>query len=152
VEPIELEPIEVSVESRNLDLELSGFYDRREHTSGYFITREKIEERAPYYTTDLFQGMAGVKVLSSGWVGTQHAVLLTGSRQYTNQPVCYPSVWMDGQMVHQGEGIEPAYLDNLIRPEEIAGVEVYNSPASVPLQYHLYSACGVIVMWTRYGR
>ena len=152
VEPIELDPIEVSVEARNLDLELSGFYQRREATSGYFITREKIEERAHLYTTDLFRGMAGVKVIGGLGMGTQKAVLLTGSRSLSfSGGACFPAVWIDGQMVHEGGGA-PAFLDQLIGTEEIAGVEIYNSPASMPLQYNFRGACGVIVIWTRYGR
>jgi hypothetical protein len=167
VEPIEVDPIEVSVEARNLDLELSGFYDRRESTSGLFITRERIEERAPLYTTDLFRGLAGIKVVGGLGMGTQNAVVLAGSRalsfslveeeELTGRPThCYPAVWMDGQMVHRGtagatdEG--PAFLDQLIHPDDIAGIEIYNSPASIPVQYNLFSACGVIVLWTRQGR
>ncbi len=46
----------------------------------------------------------------------------------------------------------PAFLDNLVRPVVIAGIEVYNSPASMPLQYNFGGECGVIVIWTRYGR
>ena len=157
VEPIELAPIEISVEARNLDLEISGFYQRREETSGYFITRERIEERAPLYTTDLFRGMAGVKVIGGLGMGTQKAVLLTGSRSLSfGGRRCYPAVWMDGQMVHQGTAGPlqqgPAFLDQLIHPDDIAGVEVYNSPASMPIQYNLHGGCGVIVIWTRYGR
>jgi hypothetical protein len=157
VEPIELDPIEVSVEARNLDLEISGFYQRREATSGYFITREKIEERAPLYTTDLFRGMAGVKVIGALGMGTQKAVLLTGSRDLSfGGGRCWPAVWMDGQMVHQGSASPvpqgPAFLDQLIHPDDIAGIEIYNSAASMPIQYNLHGGCGVIVLWTRYGR
>lgn len=154
VDPIELDPIEVSVEGRSLDLELSGFYQRREETSGYFISREMIEERAPIYTTDLFRGLAGIKIVDSGWVGSQHAVLLTGSREISfssEKKPCYPAVWMDGQMVHQGSQDYPAYLDNLIGAEQLAGIEIYNSPASMPVQYNFNGGCGVIVLWTRYG-
>ena len=156
VEPIQLEPIEVSVEARELDLEISGFYQRREATSGLFITREKIEDRAPLYTTDLFHGLAGVRVVGGLGMGTQQAVVLTGSRSLSllkvdpySQP-CYPTVWMDGQMVHKGGDI-PAFVDNLIHTQEIAGIEVYNSAASVPHQYNLFAQCGVIVFWTRHG-
>ena len=49
-------------------------------------------------------------------------------------------------------GSGPAFIDNLIQPEQIAGIEIYASAAQVPLQYNLFSACGVIVLWTRTGR
>jgi hypothetical protein len=93
-------------------------------------------------------------------MGTQNAVVLQGSRAISLSLVgrpCYPTVWIDGQMVHQGTAgtmpgqSGPAFLDSLIGTEEIAGIEVYNSPASMPVQYNLHAACGVIVIWTRHG-
>jgi hypothetical protein len=159
VEPIELDPIEVTVEARNFDLELTGFYERRDATSGAFITREKIEERQPLFTTDIFQGLAGVRVVGGLGMGTQKAVVVAGSRALSfgvTPGECHPAVWVDGQMVHQGSGGPisdgPAFLDDLVQPEMIAGVEIYNSSAKVPLQYNQFSACGVIVIWTRQGR
>jgi hypothetical protein len=156
VRPIELDPIVVSVEARSLDLELAGFYQRREATSGLFITREKVEERAPLYTTDLFRGLAGIRVVGGLGMGTQQAVVLAGSRALSfsgGGGACYPTVWIDGQMVHVGTagpmGGGPAFLDNLIQPDQIAGMEIYNSAASMPVQYNLYGGCGVIVIWTR---
>jgi len=155
VEPIELAPITVSVERRSFDLELSGFYQRRDATSGLFITQERIEDRAPLYTTDLFRGLAGVKVVGGLGMGTQNAVVLAGSRalSFSGGGPCYPAIWIDGQMVHQGTagpmGGGPAFLDNFIQPEQIAGIEIYNSAASMPLQFNLFSACGVIVIWTK---
>ncbi|MFC1662102.1 carboxypeptidase regulatory-like domain-containing protein [Gemmatimonadota bacterium] len=159
VEPIELDPIEVTVEARNFDLEMTGFYERREATSGTFVTREKIEERAPLFTTDIFQGLAGVRVVGGLGMGTQKAVVVSGSRalSFNSAPgACFPAVWVDGQLVHQGsagnfnEG--PAFLDNLVQPDMVAGIEIYNSAAKVPVQYNLFAACGVIVIWTQHGR
>jgi hypothetical protein len=155
VDPIELEPIEVEVEARNFDLEANGFYERRLATSGIFVTREKIEERAPLFTTDIFQALSGVRVVGGG---IQKAVVVSGSRALSFSVTpgqCYPAVWIDGQMVHSGSAGNsdgPAFLDNLIQPDMIAGIEVYNSSAKIPVQYNLYSACGVIVIWTRQGR
>jgi hypothetical protein len=158
-DPIELEPIEVSVEAREFGLEISGFYQRRESTSGMFMTRERIEQRAPLFTTDLFRGLAGVKVLGGLGMGTQNAVVLAGSRamSFTTTPEeCHPAVWIDGQMIHQGASSPindgPAFLDEYIQPDQIAGIEVYSSSASVPVQYNLYAGCGVIVIWSRTGR
>jgi hypothetical protein len=159
VEPIELEPIEVTVEARNFDLEISGFYERREATSGRFITREEIEDRQRLFTTDIFQGLAGVRVVGGLGMGTQKAVVVSGSRAPSfsvSSGACHPSVWIDGQMVHQGSGGPisdgPAFIDDYVQPEMIAGVEIYNSAAQVPVQYNLFNACGVIVIWTRQGR
>ena len=145
------------MEARSHDLEISGFYTRRAETSGYFITRERIEDRAPLYTTDLFRGVAGIKVVPAGTL--RNAVVLTGSRSISlgGSGFCFPTVWMDGQMVHQGTAGSipgfrgPAFLDQLVHPDDIAGIEVYNSAASMPVQYNLHAACGAIVIWTRHG-
>ena len=89
-------------------------------------------------------------------MGTQRAVVLAGSRSLSfsgGGGPCYPAVWLDGQMVHAGSagpmGSGPAFLDNFVQPDQIAGVEIYNSAASMPVQYNLHAACGVIVLWTR---
>jgi hypothetical protein len=161
VAPFQAAPLEVSVEGRDYDLELSGFYDREESTSGVFITPEDIEDRRPTFTTDLFRGIPGTKVAGGLGFGTQAAVVLQGSRslsllEHNPQNECYPAIWIDGQMVHSGSvGFmedEPAFVDDLIRPDQIAGVEVYSGAARVPVQFNLYSACGVIVFWTKRGQ
>jgi len=159
VQPIELEPIEVSVEARNFDLEMTGFYQRREASSGIFITREKILERAPLFTTDIFQGLAGVRVVGGLGMGTQKAVVVSGSRalSFSSEPgLCYPAVWLDGQLVHSGSAGSmvdgPAFLEQLVNPDMLAGVEIFSGAARIPVQFNVYSACGVIVLWTRQGR
>jgi hypothetical protein len=162
VEAIELDPIEVSVEGRSVALENVGFYQRRQATGGVFITRERIEERDPYQISDLFRGMAGVQVQGGLGMGTQDVVLLTGSRALSfrdsETEVCLPTVWVDGQPLYQGGPVDlvnldnSAYLDQLVDPEEVEGVEVYNSPTGTPVQYNLNAGCGVLVFWTRHGR
>jgi hypothetical protein len=35
-------------------------------------------------------------------------------------------------------------------PDQVAGIEVYNSPAEIPSMFNMTgSACGVIVVWTK---
>src|SRR5882672_9337791 len=40
-------------------------------------------------------------------------------------------------------------LDLLVRPEEVGGVAVYNSPIQTPAEFRGFSDCGAIVIWTR---
>jgi hypothetical protein len=44
-------------------------------------------------------------------------------------------------------------LDNLVRPNEVQGVEVYNSTAGVPAEYGGAAGgdCGVVLVWTKRG-
>ncbi|MCK5651611.1 MAG: carboxypeptidase regulatory-like domain-containing protein [Gemmatimonadetes bacterium] len=149
VEPIELEPISVTVEGKSLALELAGFYDRRDASPGFFISREQIEERMPVNTTDLFEGLPGVKVIREF---ITRRVVLTGSRavSFIQQPDdCNPAVWLDGQLVHHAGPGDTAWVDRIIGPGEIAGVEVYHRASRIPVQYNVGGACGVIVFWTR---
>jgi hypothetical protein len=95
-------------------------------------------------------------VIGGMGMGTQKGIVVIGDRNisFANAP-CWPAVWLDGQLVHPGRAggrDDPAYIDQLVHPVEIAGIEIYNSPASHPVQYNLYGACGVIVIWTRHGR
>lgn len=149
VEPIKLAPISVSVERRSLDLEISGFYKRRDSEHGVFLTQEAIEERNPITTVDLFEGIPGVRVIRQG---IQRAVSLTGSRamSLTGQS-CHPAVWINEMLMQQASYTQPAFLDDLVNPYDIAGLEIYQSPARIPIQYNVQGACGVIVIWTRSG-
>jgi len=58
---------------------------------------------------------------------------------------------LDGQPIFLptasgGDGLD---LTN-VRPSELAAVEVYTSPASIPPEFNMTgSACGVIALWTR---
>ena len=49
-------------------------------------------------------------------------------------------------------GLLPAFIDGLSKPFNLAGIEIYRSPAEIPAQYGgPQSRCGVIVMWNRRG-
>jgi len=157
VEPIQLDPLSVTVERRNLDLELAGFYARRDREPGVFLTREAIETRHPATTVDLFEGIAGIRIVREG---TRHRVALTGNRAMSllydpSKEPCYPAVWIDGILMRQ-----PAFSDShsdlptiaeLVGPHDIAGLEVYQSTARIPVQFNVQGACGVIVVWRRAG-
>jgi hypothetical protein len=154
LDPIEMEPIDVVVERREIALEDVGFYQRREDGFGEFIDLEIIERRAPTVMTDLFTPIAGVTLVQDPYNPLERSVVMRGGRlggglRTGGADHCYPSVVMDGIVIHRG-GSEPAQIDRLIRPVAIAGVEVYQSSVGVPVQYGgLDSACGVLVIWTR---
>lgn len=157
VEPVRLPPITVSVEARNLDLELVGFYERRARERGVFFTQEAIEERNAASVVDMFEGLPGVRIVIEQ--GIRRAVALTGRRAMSliydprtdPSTPCYPAVWLNGMPVHHGATDEPAFLDNLTTPGDVAGIEIYSSAARIPVQYNVAGACGVIVIWTRSG-
>jgi len=173
VDPVALEPIEVSVERREVTLQHVGFYHRRNLGFGRYFDRQDIEDRGPMEVTDLFTGMAGVELFTHPTSGLGKFVVLRAGRlpwptnfeapadepedslNLFRQPEyyrCFPAVYIDDLLSHPG-GEEPARLDDLLSPAAIAGIEVYSSTAGLPPKYQATgSRCGVIVIWTRVGR
>lgn len=146
VDPVNLDPLKVVVERREAALQDAGFYDRRKRGFGKFIDREDIEMRAPAEITDLFSGLTGVTVEA---YGTERRIVLRSGRIGFSGGSCYPRVFVDNIVVHDG-GTEPARIDDLVTPDGLAGIEVYPSSASLPARYASMSAgCGVILIWTR---
>ena len=144
-DPVRLDPIEVSVERRELALQDIGYYNREAEGFGEFIDRETIEQRAPVQMSDLFRRIVGAEVRSGADGPFQRFVMLRGGRS----DGCFPRVLLDGIVVHSG-GDEAAAIDDLIDPDAVSGIEVYPSSTGVPMQYAGTDAsCGVILIWTR---
>ena len=144
-DPVWLDPIEVSVERRDIVLEQAGFYHREAIGFGKFLDRDDIEKRPPGRMSDLFAGLAGV-TLVAGPNGRRNVMLNAG--RYRSAP-CFPRVVLDDMIVGGGSSL-PADLDILLTRSALAGVEVYTRTAGIPVKYGgTGSSCGVIVIWTR---
>lgn len=144
-DPVELDPITVTVERREIVLQDVGFYGREAEGFGEFIDREEIENRVPGEMTDLFTRIPGADLRTDGWNPLEKYVILRGGRAEG----CFPRVVLDGVVV-SGGGDVPVGLDQMIDPQSVAGVEVYVSSTGVPVQYAGTGAsCGLIVIWTR---
>ena len=167
VDPVQLDPIEVSVERREIVLQRRGFYHRQKTGFGKFIDREEIEMRGPSEMTDLFSGMAGVDLYADPLNQLEKWVVLRSGRHMTLEPRtladddpgpgrptdiyqrCFPRVYIDGIIAHRG-GDEPARLDTFVDPGVVAGVEVYASVSGLPPEYQGHGTfCGTILIWTR---
>jgi hypothetical protein len=150
-QPVELEPIQVTVTGvRDLGLEQQGFYQRREAGEklglGRYFTWEDVERRAPRLITQMIADLPGTRLecgrnlrdrtCELGFVG--------------NSGCSRANVYVDGMRVIRAEGRPPVALDEIVLPLEVAGVEVYPSPASVPAEYSGSSGrCGAIIIWTK---
>ena len=54
------------------------------------------------------------------------------------------------QIHRAGGGSTPVYVSEFVRPDDIAGVEIYSGSGGVPIQFSGgFGNCGVIVFWTR---
>ncbi|MGE0160155.1 MAG: carboxypeptidase-like regulatory domain-containing protein [Gemmatimonadales bacterium] len=154
VVPVALPGLDVPVLSQRLATE--GFYERRQQfESATFLTRDEIMERNPRRTDDLLRGalngsgMTRVIRQSNPAAGPAGGNVPAQSfgRAEEGKP-CLPIFYLNG--VRMGEF--PQGLDRFIHPDEIEGIEIYESISRMPAQYApVGSVCGVLLIWTRLG-
>lgn len=161
---IVLEPVPQTLQTtviqteRMRTLDSRGFYSRladreRGTLRGEFITPEEVERFKPSRATQLLEARSGLQVRRSGScnVTTMCWVVLGNGG-------CVATVYLDGKRLNQlsaAQGTQTdarsaPYLDDLISPTSIAGIEVYPRGAGAPPQYQaLAGACAIVLIWTR---
>ena len=132
-QPIELEPIEVTV--RTVYLERNGFY-RRSRLWGKQFTRTDLDEINPTYLSDIFWRVPGVRVERRGF----DAVPVSGRVTSMSLGSCVLQVYVDGVRSLDAD------VDRFA-PEWISAMEVFHG-ISTPIQYGANS-CGAVLIWTR---
>jgi len=138
-------PIEIQLEEIASDIDdvlveagqdrLREFYEHKANNNfGKFFERKDIEKLARQYSSEVLRVVPGARLEASERNGNH--VLLRG---------CKPIVWIDGMRAANAE------VDDLARPSDLEGMEVYPSWAGLPAQYQDRDnrMCGVIVLWTR---
>lgn len=132
---IELDPITVTVRSRNL--ERVGFYRREEgRVTGFRLDRAGIEEREPQVVADLLYEAPGIEVIPLGFgaveIRSRRVRSADGDRGLVD-------IYINGQRGVQMDLVE-------LSVEVLEGVEVYRGN-SVPPEYGGQGA--VVLLWTR---
>lgn len=145
VEAIPLDPIVVVAQNRYDEGRLAGFEQRRTDPGGfggYFMTQDDIERRPMATPSSLVLGAPGMGLQSAGSNGDR-AVIMTGR--------CPARLFVDGIRVEQSAQHS---IDDLLPPDQIAGVEMYPRALSAPVQYQDAGRpdCGVVLFWTREPR
>lgn len=148
--PIELDPIDVSAERRDVNpLEANGFYDRAVTGLGTLLIREEIERRAIDKVSDALRNIPRLDIDDSR--------PLTGSPDVMRNPAiwymrggtrCAPTLYVDRHVVATG-GQQPVRLDDYTTPSEVEAMEIYIRSSEVPVGFDELSNCGVILVWTR---
>jgi hypothetical protein len=135
-----LATVSVSADRTKHQQDVTGFTERAKKGGfGKFITQEDIEKRAAMTATDILRTTPGLTIVPNGSFG--YSILGRGQ--------CTPAVYVDGMVVMDGA----SELDNLVRPTDIMGVEVYTGAAGTPPQFSGAGSngCGVVAVWTKRG-
>ena len=161
-------------ESRPLvGLELNGFYQRladqeKWGSSAQFITPEEIAARNPTRATQLLDDRHGISLLRVGTCVSQtRCWIVLGAHD------CDATIYLNGIRLNPAGaavatgGLERnalkavrganfggahsiVFLDEIIHPTEIAGIEIYQRATNAPGRYQLLSgSCGIILVWTK---
>lgn len=152
--PAPQELAELRVEERNStgapEGRLADFERRRAAGNlGKFLTEGDIDRRRPIRVTDLFRGLAGVRVIDSGYVR-----LVVSNRGPNPSLVsksaagsaCVLRIMVDGVLRSGGFSLDE--LD----PKELHGIEIYVGPGSIPPSFtgmQRDAWCGLIAVWSR---
>jgi hypothetical protein len=115
---------------------LRDFWLQRERGWGRFITQADIERRNPFVVSDLLRMIPGIEV--------RHVGFTTQIRSTRGAATCSPTIWLDGSPLPNDD------VDAIVRPRDVAGIEVYSRYGETPAQFvRGFNACGAIVIWTR---
>jgi outer membrane cobalamin receptor len=136
-----LQSVVVQADRTKLNKDYNGFLERQKRGMGRFLSEEDLNRRNPIVITDALRTTPGLSVVPNG-TGFGYAIQGRGG--------CQPDVWVDGMRVFDGA----TDLDQLVRPTDVAGVEVYNGPGTVPAQFMGAGgggSCGVVAIWTKRG-
>lgn len=147
-EAIPLEPLVVEARApAELGL-LAGYFQRMERHRlegwGYILSRDQIEERMALDVADLLRDIPRVRIVQQGRGEYPRVVFLGRGGE------CTPRVYVDGVYQNRGGAAGwAAVVDEIVRPYELEGVEVYRGIGEMPGEFYDDTHCGVILLWTK---
>ncbi len=137
----QIEGVVVKADRTKLEKDYTGFLDRVKHGMGHYITEEQLANRQAIVFTDVLRMTPGMNVVPNGSMG--YAVQGRGG--------CTPDIYLDGMPIIDGA----SSLNDLVNPNDVAGVEIYNGGATTPVQFQSTAgsgSCGSVVVWSKRGR
>lgn len=114
--------------------DIEGFLERSRNGMGHYITASDNILKNAIDVTDALRATPGVQVVPGSGFG--HVILLRGG--------CVPVVYVDGMEMQEGY----SSLDDIVPPQQVAGIEVYSGLGEAPVQYKS-NGCGVLLVWTK---
>ena len=148
--PVELAEVGVTAERPRRDLARTGFYDRRAEGRGAYIDREELDLKGAGQLAAAFIGVPGVRVQRWEVNGITRTILVSGRsgmgpNGFRDNSPCPMTIYKDDVQIGNDESFDVQNLGT----EDLAGIEVYAGPATIPSQYRQFSACGVVLLWSR---
>lgn len=129
----------VMVKEKRTSMKMAEFEQRRKAGFGHFMTQAEIDTHNSAYASDLLQTIPFMAVRRDTRTNRSFAV--------SERRGCVMPVFLDGVAMPT-----PFDLDELPSPRELAGIEVYSGPATIPLLYKRSgNNCGILLIWTRDG-
>ena len=139
----------VVIEERR-SLRMLEFEARRKQGVGWFMTEQQIEQRNLPVSADYLRFAPSISLAPTpNASGNPDLVAISkregGSFNGDGAGACAMQIVIDGVPM------PPRFpLELLPTPKEIAGIEVYSGPATIPAQYSgLDRRCGMVLFWTR---
>lgn len=148
--PVELDELEVVVGQRAAHLTSTGFYERAAAGVGLFFDGEEIRRRMAGGLVDFMARLPSIEKTTRASPFGPDAVRNPALYYERGAFSCVPALWVDGSLVRNGGTLaEPLRPDDWVSPEDVAAVEFYGGPSTVPMEFARSSACAVLVLWTR---
>ena len=149
-QPIQLEllPILASdtakAKGQKTALRFAAFDARRSKGQGRYFTRAQLAAASGRPLSNLLKMDAGAFIVS----GPRGESLLAMRSPASASSPCYSAVVRDGVRIYPFGGATPPDLDKIFA-EQLAGIELYPQPASVPAELRDVATCGALALWSR---
>lgn len=147
----------------------SDFLDRRSRGQGTYFTSEDIAKAKPRKISDMLRRVSGLRIQMKGEIYSNRG--MSSINEGTNACMHGLAIFVDNNQIGGGDKGDPTTLVgdqtrtnpeyvgpnsdlrsqlDAIDPAEVAAIEVYNGPATVPAALrNAASACGAIYIWTK---
>ncbi len=133
--------------ARVSNLHMRGFEERRQSAGvGHFMTAQDIARKRPTLLSEVLRLVPGMRFERSGNDGAETRILMRAT--FGLEDKCEPEIFIDNRFLGYMTGEE---LDMAVRPNDVAGIEVYPS-SMAPVEFNrgmASSHCGVIVIWSK---
>jgi hypothetical protein len=127
--------------SRVFSSDRNGFERRRRSAAnGKFFDQDDVTRLRPGSVVQLLHRVPGISITGDAF---DSALLM---RDMYTGGYCTPTVYIDGVPIRDLTARE---VDSWVRPDEIAGMEIYSRAGGAPAEFTRLDGCGAVVVWTK---